>query len=188
MKSRYDPDRHHRRSVRLRGWDYGRPGAYFVTVCTAQRQHLFGEVVAAKMQLSACGRLVDVVWRRNVARMPHVDLDAFQVMPNHIHPILRIGDREEAESDRATRPAGRSLGPASGELGAIVGNLKAVCTRRINRMLQLQGASVWQRSYWEHIIRDADEFARIRDYVLTNPAHWAEDRLYALDSEGVPID
>ncbi len=184
MTSRYDPDRHHRRSVRLRGWDYARPGAYFVTVCTTQRQHLFGEVVAGEMRLNALGRLVDSVWRRLVQHMPHVDLDAFQVMPNHVHAILRIlaAVTPECVGDAQPSPPSRpGVGPTSGELGAMVGNLKAVCTRRINRMRRSPGAPVWQRNYWEHIIHDEGEYTRIRDYILTNPVHWADDQLYGPD-------
>jgi putative transposase len=184
MTSHYDPDRHHRRSIRLRGWDYARAGAYFITVCTTQRQHLFGEVVAGEMQFNALGRLVASVWQRLVQQMPRVDLDAFQVMPNHVHAIFRIRDlepSERVEEARPSRPSRHLAGPESGELGAIVGNLEAVCTRRINRMRRSPGAPAWQRNYWEHIIRDEGEYARIRDYILTNPAHWADDRLYEPD-------
>ena len=191
MTSRYDPDRHHRRSVRLRGWGYAGPGAYFVTVCTMQRQYLFGEVVAGEMRFNAFGRLVDTVWQRLVQQMPRVDLDAFQVMPNHVHAIFRILDVELSERSvdpQLAQPSRHLAGHELGELGALIGNLKAVCTRRINRMRHSHGAPVWQRNYWEHIIRDEGEYARIRDYILTNPAHWADGRLYALDPEGVPVD
>ena len=89
---RYDPQRHHRRSIRLRGYDYTQPGAYFITICTRQRAPLFGRVVDGKMALNAWGRIVWACWREIPHHFPHVELDAFVVMPNHVHGVIFIVD------------------------------------------------------------------------------------------------
>jgi putative transposase len=202
MKTRYDPNRHHRRSIRLSGWDYTSPGAYFVTVCTHQRLCLFGTIVADEVRLSRYGRLVDIVWRRALDASSYINLDILQVMPNHLHAIVLIQAKDgPSETDPMLRirascetapstlaPIGGLVGPKSGELGAIVGNLKSICTRRINGMRHVRGETIWQRNYWEHIIRDEDEYNRIYHYAATNPVHWADDRLYAPELKGDHLD
>ncbi|MGC9521802.1 MAG: transposase [Anaerolineae bacterium] len=152
------------------------------------------------MRLNACGRLVDRVWQRIVDEAQRAHLDVLQVMPNHIHAIIVISDvegasdpcRDEGESPGPAAMGSvlgeRPTGPAAGGLGAVVGNLKSVCARRINAMRGTPSAKIWQRNYWEHIIRDDDDYARIDHYVVTNPAHWADDRLYEPDSEGDSLD
>jgi REP element-mobilizing transposase RayT len=206
--TRYDPRKHHRRSIRLPGYDYRSPGAYFVTVCVRQGDCLLGEVVDGQMQLSAWGQVADRQWRRIPQHFSHVQLDEWVVMPNHVHGILiitgRVGvGRGEASTPTPTSPSGQSPptnlpvvsgfgrdasplqgtvalpnGAAAGSLGAIVGNWKSVTTRRINRMRHTPGVPFWQRNYWEHIIRTEDALHRIRAYIRSNPARWAEDQLH----------
>jgi putative transposase len=177
MKSRYDPDRHHRRSVRLKGWNYGGSGVYFVTVCTYRRRCLFGDVVNGEMQLDPVGRLVDGIWRSNLTKRAGVDLDIMQMMPNHVHAIIVLAGADK--TDMALSGQDGTIQPNS--LGAVVANVKTVCTRRVNKMRNTPGAPLWQRNYWEHIVRDETELARIRTYIVSNPAVWIEDRLNVSD-------
>ncbi len=195
MRVTYDPERHQRRSMRLKGYDYTRVGAYFVTVCTRERECSLGQIEDRIVILSEYGQLVEGCWRNLPRHFPHVELDAFVVMPNHVHGVIWIVDRDgdgrgedgrgEAFAHRSRRtlrcsPANASplqppRGTRSGSLGAIVQNLKSVTSRKINRMRATPGLPVWQRNYYERVIRDDDELQRIREYIRENPARWEED-------------
>ena len=189
----YDAAKHHRRSIRLPGYDYRSPGAYFVTLCVQGRECLLGEVVDGEMRLSEWGKIASHYWMRIPDHVNHVQLDAWVVMPNHLHGIVLIVGRGEASPGRSAstddltpggaKPQGKDIaGDASplqsGSLGAIVGNYKSVSTRRINRVRGTPGIRFWQRNYWEHIIRDERSLNRIREYIQNNPARWAEDQLH----------
>ncbi len=168
--TKFDPDKHHRRSFRLRGYDYAQAGAYFVTIVTQGRQCLFGEVVESEMRLNEYGRVVVECWNGLPGHYPHVGLDAFVVMPNHVHGVLEL-----------TRNVGAGLRPAPTSakwrhsLSEIVRAFKAFSSRRINELRNMPGAPVWQRNYYEHIIRNEDDLYDIRQYIIYNPAKWAED-------------
>jgi putative transposase len=192
MATHFDPSRHHRRSIRLPGYDYRSAGAYFVTICTHQRDLLFEDPVLR--------RVAETLWQRIPRHFPHVQLDAWVVMPNHLHGIIVIsGDARRGEASPAsgsrTEPAvadavsivdeavsgdasplpPRPSGAPPGSLGAIVGNFKSVTARRINRLRGTPGAPVWQRNYYEHIVRDERALTAIRQYIADNPARWAWD-------------
>jgi putative transposase len=180
----------------LRGYDYAQPGAYFVTIVTHDREMLFDDPVFC--------RVAETMWQCIPRHSPHVELDEWVVMPNHVHGIIVIvddaGGRGEASGeprlaeigvthgqpplgvnplslDASPLPEPESpCGPPSGSLGTIVGNFKSVTTRRINRIRKTPGAPVWQRNYYERIIRNERELNVVRQYVRENPAHWAEDR------------
>lgn len=169
---KYNPQKHHRRSIRLPGYDYTAPGAYFVTICAQDRICLFGQVVNGVMQLNLYGRVAATYWERLPHHFPNLQLGAWVIMPNHMHGILII---TEAAAPSAPPPED---GLAAGSLGAIVGNYKSTTTRRINQMRHTPGGVVWQRNYWEHIIRDDAAYARIADYIATNPARWQGDQLH----------
>ena len=211
----YDPNKHHRRSIRLPGYDYRQTGYYFVTVCTHRHQALLGRVVQNQMQLSLYGRITNTIWRRLMDRTDGVALDAWVVMPNHVHAIIVLtgdpepdgrGEAPSVSSRTSKRNAGcESLGaeldephPTSslqhrdsgipetptlvpGTLGAIVGNAKSVSTRTINKVRKTPGTPVWQRNFYEHIIRDETSLARIRTYIAENPGRWTEDRYFQED-------
>ena len=171
----YDPERHHRRSIRLKGYDYTQPGAYFVTICTYDRRCLFGRIVDGAMRLNLFGKIVRDEWfktsqvRQNVVLYPH----EFVVMPNHIHGIIRIvGNLVGAQ--RRCAPTCR-INVTPGSLGAIVRAFKSAA-RRINQIRNTLGQPVWQRDYYEHIIRNEDELNRIRGYIVDNPLRWHLDR------------
>ena len=174
----YAPDYHHRRSIRLPGYDYTQAGAYFVTVVTADRACLFGEVVDGTMVLSAFGQIVREEWLRTADLRSNVRLDAFVVMPNHLHGIIWIvDDAVGARRRRAPTDTSEQFGkPVAGSIPTIVRSTKSAVTKRINRMRQSPGERVWQRNYYEHIIRDENSLQRIRQYIHDNPAHWQVDR------------
>jgi REP element-mobilizing transposase RayT len=185
-------EQHGRRSIRLPGYDYAGPGHYFVTVCTHLRECLFGEVVEGQMRTSEIGAVVREEWFRSTRVRPGVALDAFVVMPNHVHGIIEIvGARRGVARRGATHrvaptaitatqraaPTGavepRGAGPSS--LGAMMGQFKSVSTKRINRIRGALGTPVWQRNYYEHIIRSEEALNRIREYICVNPQRWPYD-------------
>jgi REP element-mobilizing transposase RayT len=163
-----NPEVHHRRSIRLRGYDYSRAGAYFVTLCVRDRQPILGTVVEDRVDHTDCGRAVADSWRWLAERYPHVDLDEWIVMPNHLHGIVVIWDAALGGSE--TGPTRRK------PLGGMVGAFKTVSTQRVNLLRGRLGEPVWQRDFYEHIIRNETELDRIRRYIANNPLQWALDR------------
>lgn len=179
----YDPDRHHRRSIRLRGYDYAQQGAYFVTICVRDRECLLGEVVNGGMILSEVGQAIERVWKEISDRFPFVLLDACVLMPNHLHGILVFvhlenpsdaalptPDREGAASSAPT-----SCTPEPVVLGSVLRAFKSVSAIAANRLLGRKERPFWQRNYYERIIRDEREMEQIRTYIYLNPAQWASD-------------
>jgi len=177
MMHRYEPHLHHRRSIRLRGYDYTQDGAYFVTLCTRDRVCLFGDISNGEMRLNKFGRMCAATWTWLGDRYDFVELDVWIVMPNHFHGILVITDGTggSGRGGSRTAPTMASAAAKRKPLGRLIGAFKTVCTKRINLMRGTPGAMVWQRNYYEHIIRDEPSMLRIRDYITTNPACWAED-------------
>ena len=198
----YDPHKHHRRSIRLPGYDYTQPGAYFVTFVAHDRECLFGEVVDGVMRLNAFGEIVRDEWFRTAVVRPYVmlDPDEFVVMPNHVHGIIWITGGRGDPVGRPYDPVGRPYdpvgrphdpmgrphdndrddqrphGPAAGSVGAIIGQIKSIAAKRINALRGTPAAPVWGRNYYEHIIRYETSLNRIRRYIAANPSRWAEDR------------
>jgi REP element-mobilizing transposase RayT len=171
----YDRNKHHRRSIRLPGYDYTTAGAYFITICSWQRECLFGEVIDNTMQLSPYGKTVLFNWSILPKRYQNVALDNFIVMPNHIHGIVVLKDSPEINYTESDRLALRKSKIYS--LSEIVRGLKTFSARRINQMRYLTGVSVWQRGYYEHIIRNEESLVAIREYIINNPLSWAKDEL-----------
>ncbi len=176
----FNPDSHERRSLRLRAYDYAQAGAYFVTVCAYRRECLFGEVADGEMVMSDIGRIVADEWWRSAEIRQEVVLDAFVVMPNHIHGIVVITDVGATDHVGAhgraplrTRDNCPYRPPRS--LGAFIAGFKSACTKRINEHRARPGTPVWQRNYYEHVIRNEEDLNAIREYVIHNPARWAED-------------
>lgn len=162
----YDPQIHHRRSIRLRGYDYSRAGLYFVTVCAHGKEDLFGQMVEGEMKPNDYGEAVRLFWNDLPRHYPHARLDSFVVMPNHAHGVIEIvgAGLKPAPTARA------SLG-----LPEIIRRFKTYSSRRINEMRGTPGRPVWQRNYYEHIIRGQHELNVIREYVATNPLRGATD-------------
>jgi REP element-mobilizing transposase RayT len=161
-----------RRSIRLPHYDYREAGFYFVTLCVHDRVCLFGEIVNGIMQLNECGALVASEWSRTSVIRPQVVLDEFVVMPNHFHGIVMLTVFRRGVLPYA-RPNFRS---PSQTLGAILRGFKSTTTKRINEIRDILGAAVWQRNYYEHVVRNDEELQRIREYIVNNPAQWELDR------------
>jgi putative transposase len=165
----FDPDRHHRRSIRKRDHDYTSPGLYFVTFCTDQRHPWFGKVIDGKAMLNANGRIAHDHWHGIPGHYAHVAVRAFIIMPDHIHGIIELTDRPPAiglKTDIGQRP----LGPAPGSLGAIVGSYRAGVVREMNRIRPAPIRGLWQRGYHDMIIRDERVLAHFTAYILRHPA------------------
>lgn len=183
----YDPERHHRRSIRLKGYDYTRPGAYFVTICTQDRLSLFGEVVGGQMRLNAAGKMVQSVWDEMPGFYPGVMTDEFVVMPNHVHGIIVLVGTVGADPcvcpytgqpQNTRQPQG--VAPTL-SLSDVVHRFKTLTTKRYIDGVKQCGwpafrGRLWQRHYYEHIIRDEGALERIRRYISENPIRWHLDR------------
>jgi putative transposase len=189
-----------RRSIRLPIYDYASPGAYFITVCVWKGECMLGEVVDGDMRLNELGHLAHDFWMDVSAHFPSVSIDAFTIMPNHLHAIVVIqtpstvvGDAEEGEEDArrgavaaplAVPPPAAGPGPIAQSqiekptLGQIVGYYKYQTTKQINRLRDMPGVPFWQRNYWEHVVRNEESLNRIREYIENNPARWSEDQLH----------
>lgn len=167
----------HRRSVRLRGFDYSQPGAYYVTICARDRICLFGHISEGRMHLNELGKVVQEEWLKTPTLRPSLQLDAFVVMPNHFHGILIFGDkREPCGAGDATPPALPVFGKVMHRsLGAIVGAFKGAVTTRARALYKNSALEVWQKNYYEHVIDDQKDLDRIREYILENPSRWESD-------------
>lgn len=190
---KYNPEVHHRRSIRLKGYDYTQPGAYFVTICTYQRMHAFGEVVDSKMILNNAGKIARDEWFKTTELRPYVKLyeDEFVTMPNHIHGIIWINHnvgalRRNAQS-RAEQRSAPTETVAPGSLGAIVRAYKSAVTYAVNNAQNQRGAVLWQRNYYEHIIRNDREINNIRWYIANNPLNWQWDRDNSQNIRKLPL-
>lgn len=168
---KFDPDRHHRRSIRLPDVNYASYALFFITLCTYQRECLFGSVVAGDMCLNENGEIACEEWLRSRVLRSEVNLGAFVVMPNHLHAIVSIEDVGAHGNAPSNVPFQRT--PRS--LATFMGGFKGAVTRRINARRDTRGTPVWQRNYYERIIRDEEEFERIGWYIEDNPRRWAED-------------
>lgn len=205
---KYNPDIHHRRSIRLHGYDYSREGAYFITICVQNRQCIFGHIENNTMVLNEFGQIAYWEWEKLPQRWPHIELGAFQIMPNHMHGIIIVNDvpvgaplaGDPTNADRAPArgtptdadraPADRA--PARGAptaiqwaqkptIGQIVGAYKSrVATECLKQVVAkntgLYLGKIWQRNFWENIIRDLNAFDRISNYIIHNPANWKKDK------------
>lgn len=167
----YNPEKHHRRSIRLKGFDYKQSGAYFVTICTQNRECLFGTAGDGEIQQNDAGRTAQVSWQELPSRFSNISLDAFVVMPNHIHGIIVVGRQFIASS--AAQDKNQGAINRAPTLGEIVRAYKASSARLIRSAANANVA--WQRNYYEHVIRDEQSFDRIRQYILDNPVRWSVD-------------
>ncbi len=189
---------HTRRSLRLSQYDYTSAGAYFVTVCVDGRACTLGEVVDDRMILSAYGEIAAESWQWLAQQYPYLSLDAWVMMPNHLHGILVIEDEDQKGGSRAAPTTGtggsrtattgpstdvhgsgveatRATTPRRKPLGRLVGTFKTVSGKRINALRGTPGQPFWQRDYYEHMIRNERELHAIREYIANNPLQWALD-------------
>jgi REP element-mobilizing transposase RayT len=175
-------DKLNRRSIRRPEYNYSQSGAYFITICTHERISHFGEVVQAKMRLSLAGQAAQRAWLRLPAFFDRAKLDEFVVMPNHMHAILWIIDDvglckiRGINADEVGTPDDWH-GTEAGSLGAIMQNYKSIVTRKVHALPKTHIQEVWQRNYWERIIRNERELHAFRKYIVYNPARWEMDSL-----------
>jgi REP element-mobilizing transposase RayT len=171
MFMKYDPQIHHRRSIRLKGYDYSQSGLYFITLCIQNRECLLGEIEHNLINLNPAGGMVKQIWQQLPRRFPYIQIDEFVVMPNHLHGIILISMFDSIPGDQIQRKV---------KLGDVVGAFKSVSTHQYIQGVQkynwqgFQG-KLWQRNYHEHIIRDEASLNNIRQYILDNPRKWEDD-------------
>jgi len=244
----FNPEIHHRRSIRIPDYNYSRPGFYFITLCCSYREYLFGEIKDNIMILNDFGRIAYDEWIQSAKIRSEIELDEFVVMPNHFHAIvlINIDGRKVNNSGRGDRPVAptdsnnpvaptdsnnpvaptdwaqnqlgdppvaptdsnnpvtptdsnnpvaptdwaqnqlgdppvaptRPTGPKSKSIGSLMAGYKSSVTKKINQLRHKPGEPVWQRNYFEHIIRDEKSLAQIRQYILDNPENWGKDEFY----------
>jgi putative transposase len=172
----------HRRSIRMKGYDYSLAGAYFITIATHQRLCLFGEVVNCDIKLNQLGSIAFDQWTRLEKRFLLSDHSIFVIMPNHIHGIINIvrGAGVGFGHERSRIPPLRPYiisNCVPGSLGTIIRAYKASVTYRINAIRGYTYPNVWQRNYYEHIIRNEKEYEDIWKYIEANPENWMNDQL-----------
>ena len=181
--TKFDPNKHHRRSIRLRDWDYRATGAYFVTLVAHKRECLFGDVVEGVVELSEYGEIARSEWMASDAIRSEIKLDEFVIMPNHLHGIVWIiVGAQGLVGAHGCAPQLTSRTRADGHprrlpksLGSFIAGYKSAVTKRVNSKRGTPGIPVWQRNYYERIIRNEQELDAIRRYILANPIYWTED-------------
>ena len=163
-------------SKRLRKYDYSQPGAYFVTICTADRQCIFGEIMDGEMQLNKNGIIVAEQWAGLPSHHANVSLDEFVIMPNHIHGIICLSDTSQSSVGAGFQPAHSSPPTKSNHgLPEITRGFKTYSSLTINRLRGTSGKPVWQRNYYEHVVRTENDLHAIRKYIVENPLKWELD-------------
>ena len=180
----FDPNIHHRRSIRLSTHDYAGAGEYFVTLCIHGWKCVLGVVADEEVKLTDIGRVVNEEWLRTSDLRSNVDLDKFVIMPNHLHGIIVIHDERKGGEvsvgangssplrENVSSPGKTPFRSPSGTIGAVVRGFKAASTKRVNELRNTPGRPLWQRNYYEHIVRDERDLERIREYIAKNPERW----------------
>ena len=170
---KYNPKIHHRRSIRLKHYDYSGNGYYFVTICTKNFQCWLGDVVNGKMKLSNIGEIVKKCWMETPQHFDNVFLDVFVVMPNHFHGIVVIENECNAPCRGVACNAPTNVSPKPKSLPTIIRSFKSAVTNWCNKhdFSHFQ----WHRNYYEHVIRTEHELNSIREYIINNPLQWESD-------------
>ncbi len=191
---KFNPNIHNRKSIRLEGYDYSSAGAYFITLCCRERAHLFGEIIYGSMELNQLGEIIEEEWIRTIEIRSHISLGEWVVMPNHFHGIIHI----EKDLEQNPEHIGKFRSPSQ-TIGAIIRGFKGATTKRIKELIfnrpdlperancdspqrdsPLSGIdpekSIWQRDYWDNIIRNQRAYDNIINYIRNNPKKWEEDK------------
>jgi putative transposase len=197
---KYNPQYHNRKSIRLKGYDYSQNGAYFVTICTYQRRCFFGEIRDGKMELNQIGKIVAQEWLKSSEIRQEIELDQWVIMPNHLHGIViidhegkinhykegnhnqRINHKDQTINHKGSTP----LTPTKSlkyhqkprSLSSLISGFKSAVTKQINQMRKSCDIPIWQRNYYETIIRDEKAYYNIQEYIMTNPQKWIDDPEY----------
>ena len=195
----YNPHIHHRRSIRLKGYDYTQAGLYFITICCQDRIFRFGHIENNEMKLNEYGQIAYDEWLKLPKRFPNFELDVFQIMPNHVHGIMMLNDENVGAgftpAQNMTNPTNitpaQNVDNPNNDIGAtarvaptipnIVGAYKSLvangCLNIFKSKNEIMG-KLWQRNYYEHIIRNEQSYQRISEYIINNPIKWTEDKFY----------
>ncbi len=184
----YNPRIHHRRTIRVYERDYSAIGTYFITMCTMERERIFGDIHNDHVILNKFGQCAREFWRAIPEHFPFVNIDTFVIMPDHMHGILKFcGNTDAGRGDTGTvlgdegtacrapttdthRQFGRGI-PRS--LSSVIGSYKSAVTKRINDIRNTRGQPIWQRNYHERIIRDDAALQNMRQYIANNPKQWS---------------
>lgn len=205
INTKYNPAIHHRRSIRLQGYDYSQPGLYFITICVHHKKCLFGEIInnenhSPEMKLNDAGQIAHQCWLDIPKHFPNVILHEFVIMPNHIHGIIELTipveanhnspqndemmddspgiNRANSDSPGINRANNDSpLQSPSKTIGSVVRGFKIGVTKWFRNNTDVE--TVWQRNYYEHIIRDEKSYQNISDYIIQNPLKWKGDKFYS---------
>ncbi|MCB0501434.1 MAG: hypothetical protein KDD32_02030 [Bacteroidetes bacterium] len=189
---RYNPDKHHRRSIRLKGYDYAQEGLYFITLCIQNRKHIFGKIENENLILNPIGQIAYNEWLNTTQIRNNIALHESIVMPNHFHAILEILSKKGKEEDI------EKFKSPSQTIGSIIRGYKIATIKKIKDYIQNYNISstgelqfaptieiikkldykIWQRNYYEHIIRNELSYKRISQYIINNPINWAKDSLH----------
>ncbi|MBD2269503.1 transposase [Anabaena sp. FACHB-1391] len=193
----YNPDIHKRQSIRLKGYDYSQSGLYFITICCYQRECLFGNIINSQIILNNFGQLIKEEWLKSAEIREEIEFDDFIIMPNHFHGIVIINQEINSDfmkndvdfQDNNVGANGRSplrqiqlsrtkisMKPKS--ISSLIAGFKSATTKKINIIRNTPQNPVWQRNYYDHIIRNDESLARIREYVQNNPLSWENDQLH----------
>ena len=196
--NKYNPNIHHRRSIRLKGYDYSQAGLYFITICCQDRICRFGYIKGDEMVLNEYGKIAYHEWVQLCNRFPNFELDVFQIMPNHIHGIIILNDvpvgagftpapAPESGQPQGFAPTGQPQGFAptgvAPTISDIVGAYKSLVANRCLEIYKTNNTTMgklWQGNYWEHIIRNEKSYDNISEYIINNPAKWNGDKFYEL--------
>ncbi|MCL2682711.1 MAG: hypothetical protein FWE63_04395 [Bacteroidales bacterium] len=185
---RYNSKIHHRRSIRLKGYDYSQAGLYFVTICVRDREHLFGEIINGEMVLNEYGKIVNAEWQYLKTKYPHIELHGYVIMPNHFHGIIQISETSVGAGfarpickHLSQFPLGRADPAPTATIGNIIGYFKYQTTKKINLSIK-----IWQRNYYEHIIRNNRSYKYIANYIINNPINWENDNFFYHAGAGKP--
>ncbi|MBI5215425.1 MAG: transposase [Ignavibacteriae bacterium] len=196
---KYNPQIHHRRSIRLKGYDYSQAGAYFITICTKERECLMGEIMDGEMIFNDMGRIADEYLQNIPNHFSHVEIGEYVVMPNHVHCILVLGDKLDGGTGHVGTRHGVSLPtdtsqshgvlqpqqqtkinqygkPVAGSVSVIVNQYKSSVKRWCNN--HGHENFQWQSRFYEHIIRNEQSYQTISNYIINNPANWNDDKLF----------
>lgn len=192
--SQYNPAIHHRRSIRLKGYDYSQEGLYFITICCQSKISRFGKIENGKMKLNEFGIIAHNEWLKLAERFPNFALDAFQIMPDHMHGIIQVraplagapaSDANDSDADEMR--AGASPAPARARTRAsaptvsdIVGAYKSLVANGCLPIYKSRNETMgklWQRNYYERIIRNENAYQRISQYIIDNPAKWTRKKI-----------
>ena len=181
--------KYHRKSIRLTGYDYTQNGAYFITICTYKKQCWFGNIVDGKMQSNYLGKIVLNFWQALPNRFFNLKIDTFIIMPNHLHGILILENLAHASENHNAEQFGK---PIAGSIPTVIRSFKSAVTKRINTMRSGTYPPIWQRNYYESIIRNEAVLDAVRAYINNNPLQWHQDRNYqsnlAFPEESLNLD